>query len=139
MRSNLFYGVVLATALFVYMYVLFILTDQVLPGILGLMILPPIIWATDALGLTEMIREMPKYQPPRHRSYTALRSKVTLLLDVVRRINWLAVDLDRGFRGANEVEKEMDQSVELMKGLVDEIREVAGRTSLGPEEPVAVR
>ena len=139
MRSNLFYSVVLATALFVYMYVLFILTDQVLPGILGLMILPPIIWATDALGLTEMIREMPTYQPPRHRSYTTLRSKVTLLLDVVRRINWLAVDLDRGFRGANEVEKEMDQSVELMKGLVDEIREVAGRTSVGPEEPVAVR
>ena len=33
----------------------------------------------------------------------------------------------------------MDQSVQLMKGLVDEIREVAGRTSLGPEEPVAAR
>ena len=127
----------LATALFLYGYVLFVLTDEVLPGILGLMVLSPIIWATDVMGITDIIREMPRSQPPHQRRYSALRSKVVSLLDVVRRINWLAVDLDRGFRAASEVEKEMDQSVERMKGLVDEMREAAGRASLGPEEPVS--
>lgn len=141
MRSKLFYSVVLATSLFMYIVVLVVPLDAVLTGVLGMLVLPPIIWSADALGIVDSISAVPK-APPRHvRQYTLLRSKVRMLLDIAKRMNWLAVDLDRGVREEVDVAEEMDLATVRMKDLVDEIRDTAGRALaspdvLVPEEPL---
>ena len=132
MRSKLLYIVVLMTAFLLDAIVIFVFTDPVPRVTLGMLFLIPIVWAADALGIADMISDLPRTQI-RHRQYGALRSNVRLLLDVVRRMNWLAVDLDRGIRSPSEVEDEMEQAYVLMKGIVDEIRQVAGRASADPE------
>jgi hypothetical protein len=132
MRSKLFYISVLATAFFLDAVVIFVFTDAVLRVTLGLLFLLSIIWAADALGIADMISDLPRTKV-RHRQYGALRSNVRVLLDVVRRMNWLAVDLERGIRSEDEVEEELDKAYTRMKGIVEEIRGVAGRASTDPE------
>ncbi len=132
MRSKLLYTAALVTAFLLDAIVVFVFTDPVMRVIVALLILLPIIWAADALGIADMVSDLPRTKV-RHRQYGALRSHVRLLLDVVRRMNWLAVDLERGFRSPNEVEEEMDQAYIRMKGIVDDIRDVAGRPSADPE------
>jgi len=133
MRSKVFHSVVLAMALFLYAFVMVVLTDSLLPAIFGLLLLPPIVWSADALGIADMMSSRPVSQPNPQRQYTALRSKVKALLDIARRMNWQAVDLDRGIREGEDVEEEMDRATKRMKELVDEIRLAAGRARMTPE------
>jgi len=134
-RSKRFYWAALATAFVFYAATFFWLTSGWLPGVLGLLLLPVIIWAADALGLPQRIRDVPVTPSHPRRRFILLRSKVGLLLDIVKRVNWLAVDMDRGIRTAGEVEEELDKAVERMKGLVDEIRHAAGQVSEDPDDP----
>ncbi len=132
MRSKLLYSVVLIAAFVMDAVVIFVFTDPTLRVVLGMLFLLPIIWAADALGIADMISDLPRTQV-RHRQYGALRSHVRLLLDVVRRLNWLAVDLERGIRSPSEVEEEMEGAYKRLKEVVDEIRASAGRASADPE------
>jgi hypothetical protein len=132
MRSKLFYVVVLVTAFFLDGIVIFVFPEAGTRVVLSLLFLIPIIWAADALGIAEMISDLPRTHV-RNRQYGALRSNVRLLLDVVRRIHWLAVDLERGIRNASEVQEEMDQAHGKMQRIVDDIRISAGRASADPE------
>ena len=133
MRSKLLYTLVLITAFFLDAVVIFVFTDAMLRVILGLLFLLPIIWAADALGIADVISDLPRTKV-RHRQFGALRSHVRLLLDVVRRMNWLAVDLERGIRSPSEVEEELDGAYERLKEIVEEIRSSAGRASSDPEK-----
>jgi hypothetical protein len=132
-RSKTFYRVAFATAFVFYATTFFWLADGWLPGVLGLLLLPVIIWAADALGIPQRMRDLTRERPHSPRKYVQLRSRVDSLLDLAKRVNWLAVDMDRGIRTAADVEEELDKAVERMKGLVDEIREAAGKASDDPD------
>lgn len=135
MRPKLFYIVVLVTAFFLDAIVSYVFTNAVMRVAFGLVILFPIVWAADALGIAHKFSDLPKTRT-RHRQYRALRSNVVLLIDVVKRLNWLAVDLERGIRDRDEVTKEMEQAYELLKEILEEIRDTAGRASAGLDVPV---
>ena len=65
----------------------------------------------------------------RKRQYPKMRAQVVLLLAEVRRLNWMAVDEDRGFRGRDEAVAEMDAIEGRMRDLITEIPREAGRAS----------
>ncbi len=135
MRSKLFYIVMLVTAFLLDAVVIYVFTDPLARVTVGLLFLLPILWAADALGIADVISDLPRTRL-RYRQYGALRSHVRLLLDVVRRLNWLAVDLERGIRSEDEVREEMNQAHDRLKGIVEGIRDTAGRASADPEVPV---
>lgn len=132
MRSKSLSIVVLVIAVCLDALVIFVFPDPLPRVIMGLLFLIPIVWAADSLGVAGWITDLPATRV-RHRQYGALRSNVRLLLDVVRRMNWLAVDLARGIRSPEEVEDEMDEAYSLMQGIVLGIRKTAGRASADPE------
>ena len=132
MRSKLLYIVVLVTALLLDAVVIYVFIDPLARVTVGLLFLLPILWAADALGIADLVSDLPATRM-RHRQYGALRSHVRLLLDVVRRLNWLAVDLERGIRIEDEVRDEMNQAHDRLKGIVEGIRDTVGRASADSE------
>jgi hypothetical protein len=136
MRSKSLYIVVMVTAIFLNALVGFVFVDPTPRVIMGMLFLIPIVWAADSLGIAGWISDLPATRI-RNRQFGALRSNVRLLLDVVRRMNWLAVDLERGIRSPAEVQVEMDEAHTLMQEIVDGIRETAGRASADPEKVAA--
>jgi hypothetical protein len=58
-----------------------------------------------------------------------LRRRVDQLLEEVRRLNWLAVDADRGFRAREEAIAEMDAIEARLREIIAEIRKAAGEIS----------
>ena len=132
MRSKLLYTVVLITVFLLDAVVIYVFPDPLLRVTLALLFLLPIVWAADALRIADWISDLPRTKV-RNRRYGALRSNVRLLLDVVRRMNWLSVDLKRGVRSEDEVTEELDQGYERLKEIVDGIRDTAGRASADPE------
>ena len=66
----------------------------------------------------------------RQRQFSDMRSHVVLLLDEVRRLNWMAVDEDRGFRDQDQATEEMDAIEKRLRTPVGEIRRTAGRVSV---------
>ena len=132
MRSKLLYTVVLVTASLLDAVVIYVFTEPLARVTMGLLFLLPIIWAADALGIADMISDLPRTRL-RHRQYGALRSHVRLLLDVVRRLNWLAVDLERGIRSEDDIREEMNQAHDRLKEIVEGIRDTAGRAAADPE------
>ncbi len=62
-----------------------------------------------------------------------LRSQVQQLLAEIRRLNWMAVDAERGFRSRKQATQEMDLIEERLKQLIAEVRGLAGQTSENSE------
>ena len=96
------------------------------------LLLVPIIYAADGLRIAAMLNVLPDRRV-RHRRFGALRSKVMQLLDVVRRLNWLNFDLERGVRDNNVVKAEIASAEERLREILNEIRSAAGRSSTGEE------
>jgi hypothetical protein len=92
----------------------------------------PIIYAADGLGIAPLMNVLPQRRV-RHRQFGVLRSEVMQLLDVVRRLNWLTVDLERGVRNKDAVTAEIAFAERRLGEILDEIRNAAGR-STGVEE-----
>ena len=69
----------------------------------------------------------------RHRRFGVLRSEVMQLLDVVRRLNWLNFDLERGIRERDVVKAEIAFAERRLREILSEIRSAAGRSSTGEE------
>ena len=69
-------------------------------------LLVPIIYAADGLGIAQMLNVLPEPRV-RQRRFGVLRSEVRQLLDVVRRLNWLNFDLERGVRTEEVVKAEI--------------------------------
>jgi hypothetical protein len=65
----------------------------------------------------------------RHRQFGSLRAEVMQLLDVVRRLNWLTVDLERGDRNEDDVKHEIARAEERLDEILADIRKAAGRPS----------
>ena len=83
-------------------------------------LLVPIIYAADGLGIHRMLTALPDHTV-RHRQFGVLRSEVMQLLDVVRRLNWLTVDLDRNVRPKELVKAEIAAAEARLDEVIAEI------------------
>ncbi len=119
------------SALILEALVLYFLDDRSLRLYVGLALLLPICWMFARTQVAEVISDLPI--SVKRRSYSAMRAQTTLLLDEIRRLNWLAVDVDRGFRSREEAKGEMDAIEARLGDLILEVRRTAGQVS-EPEE-----
>jgi hypothetical protein len=95
---------------------------------LGLLLLAPIVWSSARLGVVELVTQSPADKVHKRR-FVQLRSQVGQLLDEIRRLNWMAVDAERGFRSREAALQEMDRIEGRLKELIEEIRVTAGQMS----------
>ncbi len=95
------------------------------------LLLIPIVYASTGLGIPRMVNALPA-QAVHDRQFSVLRSEVIQLLDVVRRLNWLTVDLERGLRNEGDVKAEIALAERRLDEILDEIRSAAGRSSTDP-------
>jgi hypothetical protein len=104
-------------------------------------LLLPIIYAADGLGIAQLLNVLPDRRE-RNRRFGVLRSEVMQLLDLVRRLNWLTVDLDRKVRPEEDVRAEIVVAEKRLDEILAEIRKAAGRRSsdgeVATEEEVAL-
>ncbi len=91
-------------------------------------LLVPIIYAADGLGIHRMLSVLPD-NTVRNRQFGVLRSEVIQLLDVVRRLNWLTVDLERGVRTEDDVKAEIARAEQRLDEILNQIRGAAGQSS----------
>lgn len=119
---------VLFFALFLGAVTMYVEIAPWLRVLVAALLLVPIIYAADGLGIAPLLNVLPDPQV-RHRQFGVLRSEVMQLLDVVRRLNWLTVDLERGVRNADAVKAEIAFAGKRLDEILDEIRSAAGRSS----------
>jgi hypothetical protein len=103
---------------------------------LGLLLLAPIVWSSARLGVVELVTQSPTDKVHKRR-FVQLRSQVGQLLDEIRRLNWMAVDAERGFRSREAALQEMDRIEGRLKELIEEIRDTAGQMSAEQGEAAA--
>lgn len=95
---------------------------------LGLLLLVPIVWSAARVGVVDLVAQSPVERAQKRR-FTLLRSQVQQLLDEIRRLNWLAVDAERGFRSSEAARREMDAIEARLAELIRQIRSTAGQMS----------
>ncbi len=100
--------------------------------IIGLLLLPIILAAGIRFEVTTMLATTSVWAS-RGRVFRELRSHVVLLLEQVRRLNWIAVDAERGFRNQEDATREMDEIEDEIREIVTDVRRVAGRPSVEAE------
>ncbi len=98
----------------------------------GLFLLAPVVWASSRLGILELFTHTRAERVYRRR-FVRLRAQVQQLLDEVRRLNWMAVDAERGFRNRNQALQEMDTIEQRLRELIQQIRAAAGQISAESE------
>ena len=126
-----FYLAVLISAILLDAAVLYLPSDPTLRLLFGLLLLPVILRAGSRLEVMEQLASHPRWAA-RGRRFRELRSQVVLLLEHVRRLNWIAVDAEHGFRAREEALQEMDAIEEHLRALVTEVRQAAGRPTEDP-------
>ena len=92
------------------------------------LLLFPIIYAADGLGIAAMLNVLPD-RKIRHRRFGVFRSEVMQLLDVIRRLNWLTVDLERRVRNEDDVKAEIAVAERRLDEILTQIRDAAGQPS----------
>ncbi|UCF20076.1 MAG: hypothetical protein JSU87_01305 [Gemmatimonadota bacterium] len=125
--------IVLIAALLADVVVLLYVRDSGARVSLGLLLVALIVWASARVGVVELVTQSPAERVQKRR-FTRLRSQVQQLLDEIRRLNWMAVDAERGFRSREKALQEMDMIEERLKNLIQEIRSTAGHMELEGEE-----
>jgi hypothetical protein len=95
--------------------------------ILGLVLLGLVIHLASSLGFAGLLGHRPLAEPGR-RHYSLLRNTTSDLLAEVRRLNWLVVDLDRGFRDPDTVQAAIESSEQNLQGILRRIRSNAGKS-----------
>ncbi|UCC48045.1 MAG: hypothetical protein JSV41_11275 [Gemmatimonadota bacterium] len=126
-------GVILIAAVVAEVAVLLAVEDRMARVSLGLLLLAPIVWASARVGVLELVTQSPAERVHKRR-FVRLRSQVQQLLDEIRRLNWMAVDAERGFRSREKALQEMDRIEERLKELIADIRSTAGQISPADEE-----
>jgi hypothetical protein len=118
--------IALLTALAGEAFVLYFVDNPPLRLVLGLLLLAVIVWASARLGVVDLLTQSP-VRPVHERRFVRLRSQVQKLLAEIRRLNWMAVDAERGFRSREQAMQEMDAIEERLKEMIAEIRSTAGQ------------
>lgn len=127
-------ALILVAALIANGAVLYFGTDPAARLSLGLLLLALVVWAASKLGVVDLVTQLPAERVHKRR-FTRLRSQVQQLLDEIRRLNWMAVDAERGFRSRETALGEMDRIEGRLKDLIEEIRSTAGQMSTETESP----
>ena len=124
-------AVVFVSALAFYTAILYLDNTPAARVAFGLLVLPivlwPIVWATRRLAVSEFVSLSLAKQ--RKRRFQRLRAHTKRLLYEIRRLNWLIVDAERGFRSREEAKQEAAAIQERMKKIIDEIPAAAGQLS----------
>ena len=100
--------------------------------IVGLLLLPIVLWAGTRLEIQEVLANQ-ESPASRGRVFRELRSQVVLLLEHVRRLNWISVDAERGFKNRDEAMQEMDAIENEIRGIITDVRAAAGKPTATPE------
>ena len=130
--SRALYLAVLITAVLLDGVVLYYTSTPAPRLIVGLLLLPIILWAGTRLEIQEALAAQGSPMS-RGRVFRELRSQVVLLLEQVRRLNWIAVDAERGFRNRDEAMSEMDAIEDEIRMIITDVRAAAGRPTARPE------
>lgn len=123
-------GFILIAAVIADAAVLYFLSDSMMRLSLGLVLLGLIVWAAGRLGVVELLSRLPSDRV-HERRFVMLRSQVKQLLAEIRRLNWMAVDAERGFRSREAAMREMDGIEQRLKDIIHQIRTTAGQMSTG--------
>jgi hypothetical protein len=111
--------------------VLYFVQDPAARLSLGLLALALIVWMSGRLGVGDLVAQ--PADKVHKRRFVRLRGQVQQLLDEIRRLNWMAVDAERGFRSREKALREMDSIEGRLKELIEEIRSTAGQMSASSE------
>ena len=122
MESKSLNAVLLAFVVVLDAALLFFLSNPWPRLALGLLLLLPLVGLASHLGV---LFEGPA-SDLRNRRFKSLRSSVRELLEEVKRLNWLAVDRDRGFRDRETVLAEIQGCQGRMEELLRKVQETAG-------------
>ncbi len=112
--------------------ILYFPVDQAPRVIIGLLLLPVMLWAGIRLEAMAMLTNQDRWAS-RGRVFRELRSQVVMLLEHVRRLNWIAVDAERGFRDRDDAMREMYAIEEEIRDMISDVRRAAGRPTAEPE------
>jgi len=112
--------------------ILYFPMDQAPRVIIGLVLLPVMLWSGIRLEAMAMLTNQDRWAS-RGRVFRELRSQVVMLLEHVRRLNWIAVDAERGFRDRDEAMREMDAIEDEIRNMISDVRRAAGRPTSDPE------
>ncbi len=129
------YLTILISAVLLNAAVLYFPVEPAIRLITGLLLVPIMLWAGIRYEITAMVATESRWTS-RGRVFRDLRSQVVVLLEHVRRLNWIAVDADRGFRDKDEPMREMDEIEEEIRGMISSVRKAAGRANSAPETTV---
>ena len=130
--SRTAYLAVLVLAILSDAVILYFPIDATPRLIIGLLLVPIILGA----GIRVEVNGMPANRnrwASRGRVFRELRSQVVLLLEQVRRLNWIAVDAQRGFRNQDDATREMDKIEDEIREIVTDVRRAAGKPTGDPE------
>ena len=130
--SRTFYLVALVLGVLLDALVLYFPVDPAPRLIIGLLLIPIILWSGIRFEVTTMDGS-PSRWATRGRVFRELRSQVVLLLEHVRRLNWIAVDAERGFRNQEEAMHEMDEIENEIREIITDVRQAAGRPTVVSE------
>ena len=112
--------------------ILYFPVDQAPRVIIGLLLLPVMLWAGIRLEAMAMLTNQDRWAS-RGRVFRELRSQVVMLLEHVRRLNWIAVDAERGFRDRDDAMREMDAIEDEIRDMISDVRRAAGKPTAEPE------
>jgi hypothetical protein len=130
MTLKLRHVAVLVTALLLGVVTMYIEIESWLRVMVSGFLLLPVIYAADGMGIAQLLNVLPDRRE-RNRRFGVLRSEVMQPLDLVRRLNWLIVDLERGVRPEEQVRAEIAVAEQRLDEVLAEIRSAAGRASMG--------
>ncbi len=128
MTYKLRHVIVLLFALVLGAVAMYVEMNPLLRVLVAAFLLIPIIYGADGLGIPKLMNVLPD-PSVRHRQFGVLRSQVRQLLDLVRRLNWLNFDLERGGRPEDDVKAEIASAERRLDEILTEIRSAAGRSS----------
>jgi len=97
---------------------------------LGLLVVT--VWTSAELGIIERLTNRTSH--PLERRFLRLRRETERFLSEVRRMNWLAVDSERGFRDQADAAREMDAIENRMTEAIQRLRQYAGQVGEGHGE-----
>ena len=116
--------------------VLFFLDDPVLRLRLGMTLLGLIVWPIVLVYRRFPAEQLLPTRPPRRR-FSQLRRWVHELIREVRRLNWVVVDTQRGFRSEDSAQEEIDAIEHRLLDIIERIKNTAGQRD--PESEAAAR
>ena len=125
-RAEIIWGTVLVVALSLEGWVLYYVQTSWTRLHVGLILLAIIMLASSRLEIFVQARARLAGRKPSRR-FRSLRSQMDQFIAEARRLNWLAVDLEREIRDPASVVEQMDAIENRLLELVKRIRAEAGR------------